>query len=40
MKRKDHQNEEIKKAKISTNILDDRFYRSDGAIATNKAHNL
>ena len=39
-KRQDHQNKEIKKAKISTNVLYDRFHRSDGAIATIKAHNL
>ena len=34
------QNKEKKKAKISTNILHDRFHKSDGAIATIKAHNL
>ena len=39
-KRQYHQNKEKKKAKISTNVLHDRFHRSDGAIATIIAHNL
>ena len=39
-KRQELWNKEKKKAKISTNILHDRFHRSDGAIATIKAHNL
>ena len=29
-----------KKVKINTNILHDRFHRSDGALATIKAHDL
>ena len=36
-KRQDHQNKEKKKAKISTNVLHDRFHRSDGAIADRKS---
>ena len=32
--------ENIKKLKLSTNILHDRFHRSDGAMATIKAHDL
>ena len=30
----------IKKLKLSTNLLHDRFHRSDGAMATIKAHDL
>ena len=30
----------IKKLKLSTNLLHDRFHRSDGAMATIKAHDF
>ena len=33
-------NKSYKKIKLSTNVLHDRFHRSDGALATIKAHDL
>ena len=39
--KRNHKNEpHYKKVKLSTNVLHDRFHRSDGAMATIKAHDL
>ena len=39
-KSNENNNANIKKLKLSTNLIHDRFHRSDGAIATIKAHDL